>query len=71
MNVHHHSKVNALVNPVASGDHVIAESGERYIVMQTMAGQYWLRHIRDNFDLTHPVDGQVGICRQIHDLANI
>jgi hypothetical protein len=71
MNTHHHSKVNPLVNPVIAGDHVIAESGEKYIVMQTMSGHYWLRHIRDQFDLTHPVDGQVAICRQIYDLANI
>jgi len=39
--------------------------------MQNMRGEYWLRHIKDNFDLTRPVDGQIGICRQIHDLVNV
>ena len=71
MSIHHHSKVNALTNPVTSGDIIIAESGERYIVKQTICGDYWLRHIKDNFDLTHPVSGQIGIIRQIVELANI
>lgn len=71
MGIHHHSKVNPLINPVAPGDIVIAESGERYQVMDNMRGEYWLRHIKDNFHLTRPVAGQIGICRQIADLANI
>ena len=71
MNIHHHSKVNPLINPVAANDIVIAESGERYKVMQNISGEYWLRHIRDNFDLTYPVFGQIEICRQITDLQNI
>ena len=71
MSTHHHSTVNPLVNPVTSGDHIISESGERYMVMQTINGHYWLRHLKDGFDLTRPIDGQIGICRQIHDLANV
>ena len=49
---------------------VIAESGERYKVMQNMVGHYWLQHTSGH-NLTHPVDGQIGICRQIADLINI
>lgn len=71
MSIHHHSAVNPLVNPVTDGDIVIAESGEKYQVKQTIGGEYWLRHVLNNFDLTHPVSGQIGICRQIYDLANI
>lgn len=71
MSIHHHSKVNALTNPVTSGDIIIAESGERYIVMQNLYGEYWLKHIKDNFHLTHPVSGQIGIISQIVELANI
>ena len=71
MNVHHHSKVNALINPVTSGDIVIAESGEKYHVMQTMCGDYWLRHIKSGIDLTRPVSGQIEIVGQINQLANI
>lgn len=71
MNVHHHSKVNPLVNPVTPGDHIIAESGERYIVRDNMCGEYWLQHIQSGAHLTHPVSGQVAICAQIADLANI
>jgi hypothetical protein len=71
MGTHRHDAVNPLVNPVTAGDNIISESGEKYIVMQNMSGEYWLRHIKDNFDLTRPVDGQIGICRQIHDLANV
>lgn len=70
MNTHHHSKVNPLVNPVTCGDCVIAESGERYFVRQNMAGHYWLQHASGH-NLTHPVSGQIDICRQIADLANI
>ena len=71
MNCHHHSKVNALVNPVSCGDMVIAESGERYLVKQTMCGDYWLQHAKTGINLTNPVSGQIGIVRQIADLANI
>lgn len=70
MQVIHHSRVNPLVNPVAPGDHVIAESGEKYIVRDNMRGEYWLQHV-SGFNLTHPVAGQIAICRQIADLANI
>lgn len=70
MATHHHSKVNPLVNPVKPGDHVIAESGERYIVRDNMRGEYWLQHV-SGFNLTRPVSGQVAICAQIADLANI
>jgi polyhydroxyalkanoate synthesis regulator protein len=71
MNVHHHSKVNPLVNPVYSGDIVIAESGERYLVKSGMSGDYWLVHAKSGQDLTRPVMGQVEICRSIAELANI
>ena len=70
MATHHHSKVNPLVNPVMPGDYVIAESGERYIVRDNMRGEYWLQHV-SGFHLTHPVSGQVALCAQIADLANI
>lgn len=66
----HHSKVNPLVNPVSPGDYIIAESGERYIVRDNMRGEYWLQHA-SGADLTWPVSGQIAICRQIADLANI
>ena len=71
MQIHHHSNVNPLVNPVAPGDYVIAESGERYIVRDNMRGEYWLEHISSGFKLTYPVSGQIGICTQIAELANI
>lgn len=71
MGIHHHSVVNALTNPVTDGDIIIAESGERYQVKQALNGDYWLRHIKDNFDLTHPVSGQIGIVGQIAQLVNI
>ena len=70
MNTHHHSKVNALVNPVFDGDCIISESGERYFVRQTMSGQFWLQH-SSGHHLTHPVEGQIGIVGQISELANI
>lgn len=71
MSIYHHSKVNALTNPVTSGDMVIAESGERYIVKQTMCGEYWLQHAKSGHNLTQPVMGQIGIVRQIDSLSNI
>ena len=71
MSIHHHAKVNALCNPVTMDDIIIAESGERYIVKQTMSGDYWLRHAKSGIDLTHPVSGQIGLVRQINDLVNI
>lgn len=71
MQIVHHSKVNPLVNPVSPGDMVIAESGERYIVRDNMRGEYWLQHAKSGFNLTHLVSGQIEICRQIADLANI
>lgn len=72
MTVHHHSKVNPLVNPVSAGDIVCAESGESYEVKQTMNGEYFLRHVQSSFDLCGPLPGgQVAICRKIAELANI
>ena len=70
MAIHKHSAVNALCNPVTCGDMIIAESGEKYIVKQAMNGDYWLQHT-SGFNLTHPVSGQIGIIRQIDELANI
>ena len=71
MSVHHHSKVNALVNPLMGGDHVIAESGEKYIVMESMSG-YWLHHILSGHDLTRPCGhNQIAICAAAADLANV
>jgi hypothetical protein len=71
MGIHHHSKVNALINPVTSNDVVLAESGEKYLVCQNIAGHYWLKHLASGNDLTHPISGQIGIVRQIADLVNI
>ena len=71
MAIHQHSKVNALCNPVTNGDIIIAQSGERYQVKQSMCGEYWLRHIKSGIDLTHPEMGQTAIIRQIDQLANI
>ncbi len=71
MTIHHHSKVNPLVNPVQEGDVIISESGERYQVKQNMVGAYWLVHIKSAHQLTQPVSGQVEICRAISELANI
>lgn len=71
MNTYHHSKVNPLCNPVSMGDVVLSETGERYEVKQNMAGDYWLRHVRDQFDITSPVTGQIAICRQIAGLADL
>ena len=70
MATHKHSSVNPLINPVTDGDIIIAESGERYIVRQTMSGDYWLRHV-DGHDITHPVSGQINICAVIDGLANL
>ncbi len=70
MGIHKYSAVNPLVNPVTCDDIVIAESGERYTVKQNICGEYWLQHISGN-DLTHPVSGQIAICSQIDQLANI
>ena len=71
MNIHHHSKVNPLFNPVSTGDIVISETGEKYQVIQNMAGDYWLRHVKDKFDITSPVSGQIAICRQIAGLIDL
>lgn len=71
MNTHHHSKVNALINPVFSDDIVIAESGEKFQVKQNMRGEFWLKHMASGFDLTRPVSGQIAIVSQIADLINI
>lgn len=71
MSTHKYSAVNPLLNPVCMDDIIIAASGERYQVKQNMRGEFWLRHIRDGFDLTHAESGQVAICRQIDQLANI
>lgn len=71
MRIIHHSKVNPLVNPVSMDDIIISESGERYQVKQNMCGEFWLRHIKDGFDLTKPVSGQIEICRKIFELINI
>ena len=71
MSTHQYNAVNPLINPVFADDLIIAASGERYIVRQTMTGHFWLQHALSGFNLTHPVDGQIGICRQIDDLANI
>lgn len=71
MAIHKHSSVNPLVNPVSSGDIIIAESGERYIIRQNMAGYYWIAHARSNAPITAPVDGQVAICGAISDLINL
>ena len=64
MSIHKYTAVNPLINPVKSGDVIIAESGQRYIVCQGMTGEYCLRHV-DGTWLTRPVDGQVAICAQI------
>lgn len=71
MAFHHHSKVNPLVNPVQAGDIITAESGESYEVRQNISGEYWLTHVRSGQHLTHPVPGQIAICRAIADLVNI
>lgn len=71
MNIHLHSKVNPLCNPVTMGDVILSETGEKYEVKQNMAGDYWLRHIKDQFDITSPVSGQIAICSQIAGLANL
>ena len=65
-----YNRVNPLVNPVGRGDLIIAESGERYIVQQNMRGEFWLNHT-DGTPITHEVPDQIGICRQIDDLANL
>ena len=71
MSIHSHASVNALRNPAMAGDLIIAESGERYLVCQTMRGEYWLKHAKSGQDLTHPVSGQIELVRQIADLANL
>ncbi len=71
MNIHHHAKVNALVNPVTYGDIVLSESGEPYKVMQNICGHYWLRHAATDTDITRPCNGQVEIVRQIDGLKDL
>ncbi len=63
-------QVNPLVRPALPGDCIIAASGERYFVRDNMRGEYWLQHA-SGFNLTHPVSGQVELCRQINQLADI
>lgn len=69
MNTHHHTKVNALTNPVSMGDCIIAESGSKYFVCQSMKGDYWLKD-ESGKNVTEPVSGQIGIVRQIDGLIN-
>jgi hypothetical protein len=71
MNTHHHSVVNALTNPVTMDDIILSETGERYIVKQSLKGDYWLQHAASGIDLTYPVSGQINIVSQIADLVNI
>lgn len=71
MAIHHHSKVNALTNPASAGDIIIAQSGERYQVYQTMSGEYWLRHVLSGADITRPAMGQVALVRQIAGLIDL
>jgi hypothetical protein len=71
MQVVKHDRVNPLTNPVSPGDIVIAKSGERYIIRDNMKCEYWLEHAASGFKLTYPVSGQIALCRQIADLANI
>lgn len=71
MSTHKYSSVNPLVNPVITNDIIVAESGEKYIVKQTINGEYWLQHILSGYNLTHPVSGQIGICSQIYELEFI
>ena len=71
MSTYHHSKVNPLCNPVSFGDIVISETGENYQIMQNMAGDYWIRHVKDQFDITSPVSGQIAICSQIAGLIDL
>lgn len=70
MNIHRFDAINPLTNPALPGDHIIASSGERYIVRDNMRGEYWLQH-SSGFHLTHPVSGQIELCRQIDQLAHI
>lgn len=70
MNTHRHDSVNPLINPVAAGDYILAESGTHFIVRQNMVGDYWLDYAAGGH-LTHPVSGQVEICRQIANLVNL
>ena len=70
ISVHRHDRVNPLVNPVRAGDHVIAESGQRFIVRQNLRGDFWLDYAAGGH-LTQPVSGQVGICMQIAELENL
>ena len=67
---HRFDRVNPLVNPALPGDYIIASSGERYIVRDNMRGEYWLQHA-SGFNLTQPVSGQIALCSQIQQLADI
>ena len=70
MATHKYDHVNPLVNPVASGDRIISETGQVLIVRQGMTTGFWLEYANGD-KLTHPVDGQVAICSVIQDMANI
>ena len=65
MSVHKYTAVNPLINPVKSGDIIIAESGERYIVTQGMCGSYALRHAKTDSPFGDVYDGQMAICTYI------
>ena len=71
MSIHKYTAVNPLINPVKSGDVILSEAGERYIVCQGMTGEYCLQHVNGTY-LTRPVSGQIAICAQIENyLQNI
>ena len=69
MTTHHHSKVNALINPVFHGDIVIAESGRKFVIDQNMHGQFALIDLETNKPLFNYVISQIGIVRQIDKLG--
>ena len=65
MSIHRYTEINPLVNPVKSGDVIIAESGERYIVCQGMGLQFSLKHAKTEQYIGGVYDSQVGICGYI------
>lgn len=70
MSTHKFDAVSPRDNPVVEGDHIIAGSGEQFVVKQNMRGDYWLQHIASEYDLTYPMPGQRCICRQILTLGD-
>jgi len=64
MSYYHYTAINPLVNPVCADDVITAESGEKYIVRESING-YWIEHT-DGAPITHPTGhNQISLCADL------